>query len=770
METQKTGSSLSQKLLKRSISLSYASGLTFVVWFLVCSPQPLFNVFVRNYLQVSSFELGLLVGTISFLSVFQLAGIPIFRRLETPKWFWLVCHLLHRLNAFVMAAVAFYIAAGGSRKTGYYLIFAAMVISWILTNISSSGWWDWMARIIPEKIRSRFFATRSSLSNIVNIVWFFAVSLTIDLVDPSGVFFAFGAVFLFAGICGMVDILLHLPMPEMRNPRARSSSRSFSALLEPLKNRNFVGFGLAVGLSLFSINIFAPFVAPYIVASDGLGASTTWLSVQFIIEKLTWVLLIPLWGLVMDKFGKKPVVVLGLFTTTAWIGYYFISPHNYAIILPLIALCSSIFAPAFWEGINQMMLALSPEKNRVSYVSWYWLIFGVSTAFGSYTGGYLNDLLDDVIISAPGFSSFGGFQITLSVSLLMVAISMLVLLRIDEVDVKPVSYVVAQIANPGFFRTYITMGVVKANPDPGKIAVALRAIDGNRSDFAIEDIEERLSDPDQEVRYEAVLALGRIGARASVDRLIGLLLDETSSLRVQAARALGKIGDTKALPHLIEGLNSDSEDLQEACAYAIGEIGSDSAVPDLLRVMRNIRSERVRVSGASAAARIGTIEAAWEIVPLLIQTKNSMTRTQLAIAFGNLMGRPGEFYAYVTGSRQNANCERLLQSLIKTLSPAVKGSDNPLAESIKAFQTNDCRKSLDKLVAYSKSRAQLMCKKKRIKDPLNTLIEKNTREGIWYWFVQTLASSVQSFDHESLRLFLLLSYYYLSRAEQDIHA
>jgi len=760
MEHENRARALSAKVLNRTMTLSYASGMAFVVWFLICSPQPLFNVFIRNYLEVSSFELGLLIGTISFLSVFQLAGIPIFRRLETPKWFWLVCHLLHRTNAFVMAGVSLYIAQGGNKKTGYYIIFAAMVVSWILTNVSSSGWWDWMADIIPEKIRSRFFAKRSSISNIVNIIWFFAVSLTIDLVGAPHLFYAFTVIFLIAGVCGFLDILVHLPMPEMRKARAHTSP-SFAALLEPLHNRNFLKFGFAVGLSLFSINIFSPFVAPYIVGRDGIGASTTWLSVQFIVEKLTWVLLIPLWGLVMDKFGKKPVVVLGVFTTASWIGYFFITKENYAVLLPLISLAGALFAPAFWEGINQMMLALSPEKNRVSYVSWYWLIFGVATAFGSYTGGFLNDILAGVRIAAPGFSAFGGFQITLSISLFMVAISMLVLLRIREVNVKPVSYVVSQIVNPGFIRTYVTMGVVKGNPNPDKIADALRAIDGSRSDLAIDEIEERLSDPDQEVRYEAALALGRIGSLASVAHLINILRDRGSSLRPAAARALGKIGDPTSLPHLIEGLNSDSEDLQEACAYAIGEIGSESAAPDLLRVMRDMRSERVRASGASAAALIGMIEAAWEIVPLMIQTSNSVLRTQLAIAFGNIMGRPGEFYAYITGHRQGEHCEKLLQSLSKFAAAAGTQIYHHLILSSEEFLKGNLNDALAALDAHSKIRARHITGRKSGNPNLKKLLERNTKEGIWYWFIQQVNCAAAGLREDELRLYLLLAYYYL---------
>ncbi|MGB2975100.1 MAG: HEAT repeat domain-containing protein, partial [Phycisphaerae bacterium] len=129
------------------------------------------------------------------------------------------------------------------------------------------------------------------------------------------------------------------------------------------------------------------------------------------------------------------------------------------------------------------------------------------------------------------------------------------------------------------------------------------------------------------------------------------LTDPHSSIRPQAARALGRIGDPRAVPALLECLSGGSEDLQEACAHALGAIGGRESVRQLLRLLGEKRTERVLVSGAEAVSKHGIVEAAWEILPRMHATANPVLRRQLAIAMGNLLGRPGEFYQFLTGEQ-----------------------------------------------------------------------------------------------------------------------
>ncbi len=98
-------------------------------------------------------------------------------------------------------------------------------MSWVLFNISSSGWWSWMADLFPERTRGTFFLRRSAVLNVVNILWFFGVTIALDVFSATP-FLVYAVVFLIGGIAGILDILLHIPIPEPVRKRPPRPFRS----------------------------------------------------------------------------------------------------------------------------------------------------------------------------------------------------------------------------------------------------------------------------------------------------------------------------------------------------------------------------------------------------------------------------------------------------------------------------------------------------------------------------------------------------------------
>ncbi|GAB1483602.1 hypothetical protein MASR2M78_24180 [Treponema sp.] len=208
-----------------------------------------------------------------------------------------------------------------------------------------------------------------------------------------------------------------------------------------------------------------------------------------------------------------------------------------------------------------------------------------------------------------------------------------------------------RVANPGIIRTYAHLDYLASSADPSRAEQALRSIEAETGDLALEEILARLDDPYPEIREEAARALGRIGSPLAIDALLEHLQDGSSSLQVASARALGRIGDHRAVDALSELLrSSESEELQEACVQALGDIGGERAAEEVLALYRRTISDRLRASASDAAGRLGVFEAAMEILPRLIAGKSSSLRRQYAIALGNLLGPPGDFYRYVSGS------------------------------------------------------------------------------------------------------------------------
>lgn len=668
------GTPISQGQIRKSMKMSLLAGALGMPWFILCTPQQILTVYVRNYLGASSTVLGILVGGINLASLFHLASIYFFQRTKRIKIFWIITTLLQRLLAFMVAWSGWYMYRGGSPFLAVYIILIASVLSASLGNISASGWWSWMAGLIPEKQRATFFGKRSAITQAVNVLFFFGASYILDLFDTRA-YLVFTFLYLLAGIGGTVDILLHffIPEPEMPKVDKDQAKGSFSA---PLRDRAFLRFCILLGIFLFSQNIAAPFLAPFTTAEDGVGAPNIWLGIMVVISQGVWVLIVPLWGIIMDRMGRKPVVVLGGLFVFSWLGYLFLTPQNYPVLLPFIALSGGLLAPGFWEGISQMMLNLTREDNRTAYVAWYWTFFGVSAAAGSLVGGFLDDFLRLHPLSL-GQLTMEPIHGVIVLSLLLVTFSLTHISRMQTSGEKSLTMVLNTVINPGIFRAVSGMGILNRPATSQKVKKVLRSMDRGASTLAVSEIIERLDDPDQDVREEAARALGRIGTEEAEDALLQELEDKDSSVKISAVRALGEMSSIRAVDKLVQALDQPSEELQQAALMALGNIDSpESSLPLVDQIRRGDKSESIRASAAMAASQRRVVEAADDIFDLMHRASNRVLRRQMSIAVANLMGEPGEFYRYVSGDRQRSEeaCNELFEQTKKYLQQTAKSS------------------------------------------------------------------------------------------------
>ncbi len=690
---------LSPGKVNLAMRLSILTGCLGTVWGIACSPQAIFNVFFQNQLGASASTLGALVGLLQLSGLFQLVSIFVYGVSSRKKPFFIAAHLIHRVLTLFIAAAAFVAAANGNRSWGIKAIIIAIPISWAFMNASSSGWWSWVADLFPEKIRGSFFLKRSAITNVVNVVWFFLASMLLDVFDGPSSFYVYGFIFIVGAVAGIIDIVLNIFIPEPVSAD-RPVFTAADALL-PLKDRNFIGFSVATGIAIFSINLIVPFQAPFVVDPTRVGAPNTWLGIMFVISQLTWVLTAPFWGTVMDKWGRKPVVILGCFFSLSWIGYFFLTPRSFTYLLPLISIAYGLLAPAFFEGINQMMLSLTPTKNRIAFVAWYMTIAGVVSAGGSLAGGAIFDALSGFSLKWGPFR-FLNFHVVQLLAILMVLLSAWILSRVREGKERPIAFVAGRVVNPLILRTYAYMEDIAGSYDPDRAEQALRAIESETGDLALDEITARLDDPYPEIQEEAARALGRIGSPLTVDSLVARLEDPSSSIRIAAARALGKIRDRRAVEPLARTLREGgSEELQDACVQALGNIGGERAVEEVLNAYRTSPSDRVRAGASDSASRLGLFEAAWEIYPRLYETGNPSLRHQYAIAFGNLMGSPGEFYRYVSGSETGMDERvaklfgRLQTNVSATLARLVDKKDAKALKAEKARSAELAEKALE---------------------------------------------------------------------------
>jgi HEAT repeat protein len=685
------------------MNYSIAAGGSGAFFLTVCNNQPIFNVYMLNHLGVSPELLGTLLGLMQLSGVLQLLSIVAYSLLPRRKILWMVGHLIHRGAGLAIAASAAIFASGAGRAPAALLVSAAMIASWAAMNLTSSGWMSWMADLVPAESRGRFFLKRSAVFQAVTVAWFFLASVLLDIFADESRSWAYALIFGLGSIGGVIDILLHLAIPEPpRAARPRFTAADFAA---PLRDRNFLRYSISIGLAVLALNLAGPFQAPYVTAHDAVGAPNVWLGIMTVISVLTWVAIAPLWGFVMDRYGRKPAVLMGFLVGLTTLGYVFLTPGNYAYVLPLLSLAGGFFGPAFWEGSNQLMLTLAPPERRVVYISWYNAILGTVSALGPFAGGYLAAALSDFRYRV-GPMEFRGFHVGQMVSLVLLGLAALALRKVKEGHERPVANLVSQFASAGVFRSFASLGALSRDSSDPRVARALRHIDREDGELVLREVMGRLDDPSAEVREEATRALGRIGSKEATEELSSRLSDPYSPIRIEAARALGGIGDGRAVPALVRCLAVGSPELRAACAEALGCVGGEAARIALSASLSGEEEHSVVAMLAEAVTRsagaeesdapMEVLEAVQELFPRFAEARNAALKRQYAIALGNILGAPGEFYRFLTGeaSSRQARCRTLFASFKLHIGPILEDTGGAMEDCGRAMEAERGREAL----------------------------------------------------------------------------
>ncbi len=703
---------------RRAMDINVIAASLGSMWGSVIAPQVVMNVFFKNLLGASARELGVLVAATQFTGVFNILSIVIYAHLPRVKPFWISTWIAFRSFGFVPAVIAFLAWRGGAPAASTRILLVGTAVGWTLANLSVAGWYTWVTSYVPDEIRATFFGRRSAVVNTVTVVWFFAVTVVLDLFPGRELYLVYAIVFLVGAVAGVGDILLGIFIPEphaLRRRRVRAAAAakpaarpspaeppfSWKDFVEPLTNRNFVGFCLSMALWAFSVNVLAPFLPPYITAPDGIGARNTWLGIMTVISTLATVATSTQWGMVADRFGRKPVVVLGSLYPLVWIAYFFLTRTNHIYLLPFVALLQGLLAPGINDGSGQLMLTLAPERSRTAYVAWYSAIAGMLPAAGAPIGGILDDALSEFSMQV-GPVTVGSFQVVVVACFVLCVVSSIVLSRIREGREKPVAWVLARLVTPSVFRTFMNISVIGRPESSDRVARALRTTEAGSGAIAVKDIIGRLEDPEPEVREEAAKALGRIGSADAVDALLRHLGDGFSTIRPQAARALGKIGDARAIPRLIAGLADRSEEVQEACCQGLGRIGARPALGALVALLTEERSDRVAAAAGEAMSRLGAFEAALDLLPRMHATASRPLLRQFAIALGNLLGKPGGFYGWITAepASRSVALERMLAEAWRVVTSIVgvgaSGFETSTSRQATTTAMRDLAKAIDR--------------------------------------------------------------------------
>ncbi len=156
-------------------------------------------------------------------------------------------------------------------------------------------------------------------------------------------------------------------------------------LTEQQKNRGFWLLFLALFIDLLGFGIMIPLLPFY---AESLGASAFVVSLLMAVYSLAQFLFAPLWGRLSDRYGRRPIIMIGLLgTSVSFILFGFAST---LFLLFFSRLLGGILTAATLPTAQAYVADVTSEKERAKKFGLLGAAFGLGFMFGPAMGGLLS--------------------------------------------------------------------------------------------------------------------------------------------------------------------------------------------------------------------------------------------------------------------------------------------------------------------------------------------------------------------------------------------
>ena len=339
-------------------------------------------------------HLGFLAAVPHLTQIFQLIGAYLVeatgrRKLIAVLGFgisrllWLgipLIYLIHNLHAAIAWMLAIIIAASS------------------LGLMAGNAWTTWMADLIPESLRGRYFGFRHGVMAVITIAVSVLGGIWLDwggrsLGEPT----ALTLILAVASLSGLISVGLLGRQPDIPRPAERKAPRFRDLVVSPAKNREFrraLQFFLVWNVA---IGFTAAFYNVHLIRE--LGVSFITIGLFQSINPLLGIFLFKRWGRIIDRFQIRSVLLVsGLVITTLPL-IWLLPVRGHIGWIWLIAVMSGLS----WTGFNLSAytypMRYSPRIGRSYYLAFFYIISGLGFVVSALAGGIFAQTLANWSVS-----------------------------------------------------------------------------------------------------------------------------------------------------------------------------------------------------------------------------------------------------------------------------------------------------------------------------------------------------------------------------------
>ncbi len=277
----KTALKFSKKDVRSTLKASTLDGV-FATIFESATTGVLLSNFLLQ-LGASSVEIGIFSAIPMVVNLLQPLGAYIADRTTSRRWYNLFIFGASRLLWLVLAVAIVW----GSQHAGPHQLLQwtllTVVAASVLGAFANSNWFSWMAAVVPQRLRGRYFGFRNSAVSFISLLGVPLMGLGVSTWD-GGPIFGYGIVLFVGVLAGMISLGCQSFMGDV-NPQVYKKDAESDRLTEKkekqitdfvpsvLKDSNFLMFILYFSVWTFAVNLSAPFFNIYLLKDLSLDVS-----------------------------------------------------------------------------------------------------------------------------------------------------------------------------------------------------------------------------------------------------------------------------------------------------------------------------------------------------------------------------------------------------------------------------------------------------------------------------------------------------------------